>query len=631
MTQKTEKEIAEILELAPLLARVEEARAVGGLPPLRLDPDLTGERLLRELCAKLADDLESNGRRLIQTSVQLLGLREVAASAVALSDPERIAGHIASYLKKAFGFEEVFLLAVDNKEGALRGIWLPGSGPVDATPLRVSLDDHASVIISVFFSDTPSLVDDPSAFPILDKAPPSFERALGRIGSYALVPLVGGSAPAGSWGIGEERPAAPCGAHMMIVGPERTPAVGVLGVAASRDSVTLDVDDLSHLESIAPSVAAALETALLHMDLRRNERFTSSVLESMNSGLVAVGLDGRIMMFNRMAEGLTGWSAEDAVGKSLDEVLPERGRKSHILETLDTGSEFMRAETTIGLRDGRELPVSLATFLIIGDDSNLIGAVGTFVDLTALKMMEEKVRQLDRLATLGKFTSAVAHEIRNPLAGIAAGAQYIAKGIPPGDSQQENIKFVMDEIKRLNRIISDLFNITHPQQPLLHPQRVEPIIERSIRTVEDEAGAREVGIELDLADDLPTVEIDADQIEQVFINLIKNGIDAAGQNGSVRVAAARTGDGAEGKDGKRGSCLQISVRDSGPGIKEEDKARIFEPFFSTKEGGTGLGLYVSHGIVERHGGTISVNTGRGGTTFRVRLPLNSRDKEGPGK
>jgi PAS domain S-box-containing protein len=416
----------------------------------------------------------------------------------------------------------------------------------------------------------------------------------------------------------------------MIVGPERMPAVGVLGIAATRDSTRLDGDDLSHLESIAPSVAAALETALLHMDLRRNERFTSSVLESMNSGLVAVGLDGRIMMFNRMAERLTGWSGEEAVGKGLEEVLPENGRKSHVLETLETGNEFIRAETTIGLRDGRELPVSLATFLIIGDDSNLIGAVGTFLDLTALKMMEEKVRQLDRLATLGKFTSAVAHEIRNPLAGIAAGAQYIAKSIPSADPQQENVKFVMDEINRLSRIISDLFNITHPQQPLLHPQQVEPILERSIRTVAEEAKAREVRIELDLAEALPAVEIDADQVEQVFINLIKNGVDAAGQNGSVRIkvhsahALAREGE-------KQGPCLEVAVKDSGPGIKKEDEARIFEPFFSTKDGGTGLGLYVSSGIVERHGGTISVKTGRGGTTFRVRLPLRSRDKEGLAK
>jgi PAS domain S-box-containing protein len=631
MSQRSAKEVAEILELAPLLARIEEARAVGGLSPLDLDEELAGVDLLKEICLRLADDLESNGRRLIQTSVQLLGLREVAASAVTLSDPERITSHIASYLKKAFGFEDVFLLAVDNREGALRGTWLPSAGPAEGVPLRIPLNQHASLVVSVFFSDTPSLVDDAGAIPLLAEIGPPFEEPAGTIGSYALVPLVGGRAPSGPWAGAEDSPGANRGPHTVIVGPERMPAVGVLGIAASRDSTPLDGCDLSHLESIAPSVGAALETALLHMDLRRNERFTSSVLESMNSGLVAVGLDGRIMIFNRMAEKLTRWSAENAVGKNLEEVLPEKGRRSHVLETLETGNEFVRAETTVELRDGGQLPISLATFLIIGADSNLIGAVGTFVDLTALKMMEEKVRRLDRLATLGKFTSAVAHEIRNPLTGIAAGAQYISKGMPPDDPQQQNIKFVMDEIMRLNRIISDLFNITHPHQPLLHPQRIEPILVQTIKTVEEEAKAREVTIETNIGKRLPLVAIDADQMEQVLINLIKNGIDAAGQNGRVRVSVSETKAALGHGEKRQVPCLEVAVWDSGAGIKKEDRARIFEPFFSTKDGGTGLGLYISSGIVERHGGTISVGTGRGGTTLSVRLPLNPKDKEDPRK
>ncbi len=613
MPGTTRRPLSEILDLAPLLARVEEARTVGGLPPLDLDPDLAKCDLLEALCLRLADDLEANSRRLIQTSVQLLGLREAAAGAVSMPNPEGITGHIASYLRMAFGFEQVVLLGADKKDEALRGTWMGGPKDAHATlPLRVPLNQHGSILVSVFFSDTPSLIDDPDTFPLFTGVRLPDGVRTDKISSYALVPLVGGRGAGGPWG----------GANREPEGPrDRTPAVGVLGVVASAGGKQLNADDLNHLESIAPGVAGALETALLTMDLRRNERFTASILESMNSGLVAIDLQGRIMIFNKMAEKLTGYSAVEALGKELEDILPELNRPSHVLETLRHGREFVRAETSVRARDGEELPVSMTTFPIIGEDSEPIGAVGTLVDLTPLKRMEEKVRQLDRLATLGKFTSAVAHEIRNPLAGIAAGAQYIGKSLTEEHPQQENIRFVLEETSRLNRIISDLFNITHPQQPLLQPQHVEPIIKRSLKALSELIRVAGGAVELEVEEDLPDAEMDADQMEQVLINLIKNGLEAAGQGGVVRISAATR----PGASGER--LLEIRVLDSGPGIGEEDETKIFEPFYSTKDGGTGLGLYVSKGIVERHGGTISVKAGGEGSAFTIRLPVEAAGEE----
>lgn len=621
MSRRTSRPVSEVLELAPLLARVEEARTVGGLPPLDLDENLSRVELLETLCLHLADDLEANSRRLIQTSVQLLGLREAAASAVTLANPEGITGHIAQYLRKAFSFEQVVLLGADNDEGALRGIWMTSENAVVETiPIRVPFDKHDSVLLSVFYSDTPSLVDDPWVFPLFAGASVPEGAPMSRLGSYALVPLVGGR------GSGY-----PLAATEMESRPrgrvDTTAAVGVLGIVAAPGATPLGPEDLSHLESIAPGVAGALETALLTMDLRRNERLTASILDSMNSGLVAVDLGGRIMIFNRMAERLTGSTAKEVIGVELERVLPEKDRGSHILETLRRGTEFVRAETSLLLKKGGELPVSLATFSIIGEDSEPIGAVGTFVDLTPLRKMEEKIRQLDRLATLGKFTSAVAHEIRNPLAGIAAGAQYIGKSLTKDDPQQDNIKFVLDETRRLNRIISDLFNITHPHQPLLQPQRLTPIVERSLRAIEELSRVAGSKLEVKIEENLPDVEVDADQMEQVLINLLKNGLEAAGNGGVVRLSvqpgAARFGAGGQAEE----PCLVVKVWDSGPGISEGDESKIFEPFYSTKDGGTGLGLYVSKGIVERHGGNISVESGRGGSVFKINLPLKAAGEE----
>jgi len=603
------------LDLSPLIDRVEEARTVAGLPPLVIEEDLPQEELLARICLRLADDLESNSRRIIQTSVQLLGLRETAASAVALSSPEAITAHIASYLKKAFGFEQVLLLGADNEDGALRGTWIP-TGEAEPVSVRVPFSKHDSVVTSVFYSDTPSLVDDPSKFPLFGSASFPGDHVAGRISSYVLVPLVGGRGATAAWGTLDEGPPA-----------DRARAVGVLGVATAPGSQSLGPSDLSHLESIAPGVAGALETALLTMDLRRNERFTASILNSMNSGLVAVDLEGRIVVFNKMAERLTGMPALEAVGTPVDEALPEVGGTSHLLVTLREGSEFVRKETSIRLRNGEELPVSLATFLVIDADSRPMGAVATFVDLTELRKMEEKVRQLDRLATLGKFASAVAHEIRNPLAGIAAGVQYIGKNIGEGDPQLENLEFVLAEINRLNRIISDLFSITHPQQPLLQRQKLEPVVERGVRTLEEIARSSGVTVETEFEEGLPEVEIDPDQMEQVLINLVKNGIEAAGTGGHVKIEVRRGRGKFAGESPDDEPCVAVSVRDSGPGVEARDETRIFEPFFSTKEGGTGLGLYVSKGIVERHGGIITVETSRGGSNFTVMLPVEARAEE----
>ena len=274
--------------------------------------------------------------------------------------------------------------------------------------------------------------------------------------------------------------------------------------------------------------------------------------------------------------------------------------------------------------DGTPVPVSLTTSLLRNERRAVYGAIATFMDLTPLRKAEEHARRLDRLAALGRFTSSVAHEIRNPLAGIGAGVQYLARALKDDASQRENLEFIHSEIKRLDRIVGDLFDITHPRSLSLRVAPVEDALRRAVQCLRAVYEQRGVALEVVVAPRLPAIAHDADQIEQVFINLLKNAAEASSAGGRVTVAL----ESAAPPTGRRGTARAIGVcariEDRGSGISPDALKTIFEPFFTTKPGGTGLGLYICHDIVKRHGGSLTVQSEPGrGTTFAVELPMES--------
>jgi signal transduction histidine kinase len=268
------------------------------------------------------------------------------------------------------------------------------------------------------------------------------------------------------------------------------------------------------------------------------------------------------------------------------------------------------------------VPVSLTTSLLRAERRAVTGAIATFVDLSPIKRAEEHARRHDRLAALGRFTSSVAHEIRNPLAGIAAGVQYLVRALPLEGPQRESLSFVEREVKRLDRILQDLFDITHPRALRFEPAPADGAVRRALECAAAPLEARGMRATLEVIPPAPVVSHDADQIQQVVLNLVKNAAEASPAGGSVTVTVAPSA----GPDGVPNGGALIRVRDSGHGIPAERLGHLFEPFYTTKKDGSGLGLYVCHDIVKRHGGSISVASEPGrGTTFTVELP---RDPQG---
>jgi PAS domain S-box-containing protein len=404
------------------------------------------------------------------------------------------------------------------------------------------------------------------------------------------------------------------------LGCDLMPILGVIGMARGGQGQPLTSADTTLLESIALSVAPVVENARLAHDLRRSERFRMNVVDSMASALVAVNMKGEVLTFNRAAQELLAFSESDVRGQPFGAVLGQDG--DHLLRaTLEHGREAVRQEVMLRAKDGSPIPVRLTTSLLRNDRRAVYGAIATFVDLTPIKRAEEHARSMDRLAALGRFTSSVAHEIRNPLTGIAAGVQYLARALEDAEPHREHIDFMLHEIRRLDAIVQDLFDITHPRQLQLRAAPIEDAVRRALQSLDSMLVERGVRPILEVAPTTPPVPHDADQMQQVFINLIKNAAEASPSGSVVQVCV-----GSASPRGRRGHgpAVVVRVKDQGPGIGPEHLKTIFEPFFTTKPGGTGLGLYICHDIAKRHGGALTVQSDPGrGATFGVELPLDS--------
>jgi signal transduction histidine kinase len=222
---------------------------------------------------------------------------------------------------------------------------------------------------------------------------------------------------------------------------------------------------------------------------------------------------------------------------------------------------------------------------------------------------------MDQLAALGRFTSSVAHEIRNPLTGIGMGVRRLSKALKDQPTELEHVEFVLREIRRLDGIVQELFDITHPRKLDLAPKPLDATLHHAGQSVAGVLEERGVTLVREIAPGIPLVPHDADQMQQVFINLIKNAAEAspAGSRVVVKVTGPTS----------PGGGVVTTVTDQGHGIDPDTQKTLFEPFFTTKPKGTGLGLYITHEIVKRHGGSLTVQSDPGrGATFSVELPLD---------
>ena len=386
----------------------------------------------------------------------------------------------------------------------------------------------------------------------------------------------------------------------------RSLAVNAVAFAATGALATRLATELRRAgEHIASQGLKLRDLAALHQD----------VIRGLTSGLVTVARDGRILTFNAAAAEIVGRSAAECVGRPLTEIMPGLAA----LQASVGDGALRRGEVTQlvgGAGEARTLGVSLSP--LVDSSGRTVGRIVNFQDLTELRRMEVAMQRAERLAAVGRLAAGIAHEIRNPLAAISGSIELLSQTVQ-ADGAKENrelMSIVIREVDRLNGLITELLEFARPRA--LEPQRLDvgATMAEMLKVFENDKRLGETPVEL-VADAGVLVDADPGQLRQVVWNLLRNAAEAApGQAIKVEVRA-------------EGDRAALTIRDRGPGIAPEHRPRIFEPFFSTKEKGTGLGLATVHRIIDEHRGAVELECPQsGGTAVTVRLPRAPRQIQG---
>jgi len=329
-------------------------------------------------------------------------------------------------------------------------------------------------------------------------------------------------------------------------------------------------------------------------DLSALTTLQQQILDCMPSGLITCRADGTVRYLNRAAAGILGL-AEEQKDLSLESLIPG---------ALAIPLGARRNELGFVTEQGRKVLGLSVTRLESTEPELLI----VFQDLTALRRTEDQLRQSDHFAALGTLSAQLAHEIRNPLAAMRGSAQLLADDSPKEGSAGRLAKILMRESDRLSALLEDFLRFARPSAPKRQPTALHELAAQVLEMLGSDPLAREVRLENVLT---PTwLPVDPDQLRQVLLNLVRNACSAAGPGGTVRVSVSGGASGAG-----------VRVWDSAGSVAPADLPRLFEPFFSKRKGGTGLGLSTAHSIIHAHGGTIEVmSSPEAGTEFVIALP-----------
>jgi two-component system sensor histidine kinase HydH len=343
--------------------------------------------------------------------------------------------------------------------------------------------------------------------------------------------------------------------------------------------------------------------------LQDTSAIADEVVKSLPVGLIATDKEGKIAFYNSAAERITGLNLSEAQGKDPDIILPNRF--CGLTESLDRGESISEKEMECEFTEDRIVPVSVSASKIINEEGQFVGQVLIIRDLGEVRRLQGEIRRKEKLAAIGGLAAGVAHEIRNPLSSIKGIATYFKNKFDENSSDKEMAGVMIQEVDRLNRVISELLEFARPPEIKLKKTDVNSLIEHSVRLIEKEASSKDIAIKLDLSQQPLPAEIDSDRFSQCLLNLYLNSLQAMEKGGQLSIKDSLTDD----------SHIIIEIKDTGSGIKAENLNKIFDPYYTTKTKGTGLGLAIVHKIIEAHNGNIKVRSAPGqGTTFIIGIP-----------
>ncbi len=406
-------------------------------------------------------------------------------------------------------------------------------------------------------------------------------------------------------------------------GSPATRTIAVIGLGRTIGGDFLSSEDVELLESLASYIGIALQNASLYARLEekiaefeRLKEFNENIVESINVGIFAIDLDDRIESWNAQMEAMYALSRAEALGQELRSVFP-----SQFAEALDRFHNEQGVhhlyKFPLTTRAGEQRTTNIAIAPLLSRDFVPVGRIVLVDDITERVTLETQLTQADKLSSIGLLAAGVAHEINTPLAVISSYAQMLSKQLR-GDTR---LGPVLDKITqqsfRAAEIANGLLNFSRTSTTEFRDTNLNQVIRDTLSLLEHQFKTAQIFVELDLAEELPSINGNSGKLQQVFLNLLLNAKDAMPEGGRLRVATIVNGH------------VEAMVSDSGTGIAPEHLKRIYDPFFTTKttlrpgdRRGTGLGLSVSYGIIQEHAGKIHVESAVGaGTTFHLEFPL----------
>jgi PAS domain S-box-containing protein len=401
--------------------------------------------------------------------------------------------------------------------------------------------------------------------------------------------------------------------------------VAVIGLGRSADGALLSSEDVEILRTVSGYVAVAIENSLLYQEQQERaaelellKEFNESIVESINVGLLAVDLEGRVTRCNSALEQMLGVTRNESIGLKVEDLFAEdftetlRQVLGHVGWHLTELRHIYKLHTAT--RTGRSLVLNIALAPLQANSQERTGVLVVLEDVTSRMRLEEQLQQREKLSSIGLLAAGVAHEVNTPLTGVSSYTQMLLGMLPETDPKHALLQKVRRQADRASNIVNNLLNFSRTGSATeFNSLDVHRVLDDTLQLLEPQLRRSQVEILRRYDEQLPPAFGNAGKLQQVFTNLILNARDAIPSGGQIILQTSAKDD----------DTLSIEIMDTGIGIAPENVAKIYDPFFTTKGvgRGTGLGLAVTYGIVQEHSGHITVESMPGhGTTFRITLP-----------
>lgn len=368
-----------------------------------------------------------------------------------------------------------------------------------------------------------------------------------------------------------------------------------------------------------------VEKVRLQKELIETKNFLESIVERAGDAISVVDLEGKILYWNEGAERIYGYQGREVIGKRLSDFLfpvderlkvEEERLLGELMMRVKAGEAIPNIEVKRKTKEGKEIITSMTISPLKDVEGKVIAASRICKDITELKKAEERLTLAERLTSLGEISAGVAHELRNPLAGIKLNTQILLRKKDFPEKERRLLESTQEGIDKIQKIVDDMLHFAKPRPSHFKEMEINRVVEDSLNIFQTKLKRGNISLEFLKSEGLPLIWIDPHQIQQVLINLMLNAIQAMEKGGTLSLRTFSD----------HGNHVGIEVRDTGGGIPKSHLKRIFDPFFTTKSEGTGLGLSISLKILESHGATIDVESREGeGSVFTIHFPMREKD------